>query len=854
MSNIINITETAGGVVVVDKSATAAATQAAAAANASNVSAVSAAQCSATATAAAVSAAASLALTNNSAPVAIYSTTTALAAAHPTGASGIYLVTADGHWYYWSGSAWTSGGVYQATGIADASVTPRSLDGALSAIFNQQMAEMDCTGTAIYQTATMDHFSAPSSTFTGWCFAFNYSGTAFQVLRLAVKPETACTVKVTVYGANRTTILAVATRYISDLSGATVCFYLPVEINRTLTADTVLYVGIESLGRAIRMPRHINATYNASLQPNTTTYPAAYCTVGDGANVWANASYSTDYIHPIEFFPLSAIVGWMKDNFINTRNIIDATITKPKLNYDLNKIVDTALTLMDCTGTAIYQTATMDHFSAPSSTFTGWCFAFNYSGTAFQVLRLAVKPETACTVKVTVYGANRTTILAVATRYISDLSGATVCFYLPVEINRTLTADTVLYVGIESLGRAIRMPRHINATYNASLQPNTTTYPAAYCTVGDGANVWANAASYSTDYIHPIEFFALSSVGTKNYKIVDPSITQIALPPIIYAVKNRETNVYFDNTIIDDASNYDFNADCDYGQQQQERWTAAPTGLSASTLTISLFDNKSALPLTTATTSVHVADVEAGSGLSKKMLVIGDSTTAAGDITAELLTLFGAHNINMQLLGTKGSGSNQHEGISGWTIAKFYADATSPFVYQSAFNFAHYMSANSYSGVDYVVINLGINDVFQVTDNGLPLVIATCLAQLDAMIVNILAYSASIKIGLCLTIPPCLTQDGFGNFYQTGFTRWQQKKNSVLFVRALISHFQNVSNVYLVPINANIDTANNFPTTLASVNSRNSNSITRITNGVHPANSGYCQIADSIYAWLKNMF
>ena len=41
-----------------------------------------------------------------------YATVAALTAAHPTGDENTYLVEADGHWYYWSGSAWTDGGQY----------------------------------------------------------------------------------------------------------------------------------------------------------------------------------------------------------------------------------------------------------------------------------------------------------------------------------------------------------------------------------------------------------------------------------------------------------------------------------------------------------------------------------------------------------------------------------------------------------------------------------------------------------------------------------------------------------------------------------------------------------------------
>lgn len=52
----------------------------------------------------------------NGSPKGTYPTLSALQSAFPTGATGIYVVTADGEWYYWSGSAWTAGGIYQATG------------------------------------------------------------------------------------------------------------------------------------------------------------------------------------------------------------------------------------------------------------------------------------------------------------------------------------------------------------------------------------------------------------------------------------------------------------------------------------------------------------------------------------------------------------------------------------------------------------------------------------------------------------------------------------------------------------------------------------------------------------------
>jgi lysophospholipase L1-like esterase len=66
------------------------------------------------------------AITNvgNGSPKGTYATLTALQTAFPTGTTDIYLVTADGGWYYWSGTAWTKGGTYQSSGILDKSITP----------------------------------------------------------------------------------------------------------------------------------------------------------------------------------------------------------------------------------------------------------------------------------------------------------------------------------------------------------------------------------------------------------------------------------------------------------------------------------------------------------------------------------------------------------------------------------------------------------------------------------------------------------------------------------------------------------------------------------------------------------
>lgn len=48
-------------------------------------------------------------------PKGVYATLTALQSAFPVGNTNTYVISANGGWYYWSGSVWINGGTYQAS-------------------------------------------------------------------------------------------------------------------------------------------------------------------------------------------------------------------------------------------------------------------------------------------------------------------------------------------------------------------------------------------------------------------------------------------------------------------------------------------------------------------------------------------------------------------------------------------------------------------------------------------------------------------------------------------------------------------------------------------------------------------
>jgi len=71
----------------------------------------------------------------------------------------------------------------------------------------------------------------------------------------------------------------------------------------------------------------------------------------------------------------------------------------------------------------------------------------------------------------------------------------------------------------------------------------------------------------------------------------------------------------------------------------------------------------------------------------------------------------------------------------------------------------------------------------------------------------------------------------------------------------MISKYGNRENerIYLISDYVKLVTVHGFPVGVVPANSRAAEKITRMVNAVHPSESGYKQMADSIYAWMKGM-
>ena len=152
-----------------------------------------------------------------------------------------------------------------------------------------------------------------------------------------------------------------------------------------------------------------------------------------------------------------------------------------------------------------------------------------------------------------------------------------------------------------------------------------------------------------------------------------------------------------------------------------------------------------------------------------------------------------------------------------------------------------------------VTIFLGCNDTFNSTDEDVDKRIDDMFKHYDTLVAMIHGLSKNTAIGAFLPVPPAASQDAFGANYQCGQTRWQYKRNQTRLVERMIERYggREKENLWLVPVNVNLDCQRNYPRTTALWNSRSAEKGVRLSNGVHPAAEGYRQIGDSLCAWLK---
>ena len=333
----------------------------------------------------------------------------------------------------------------------------------------------------------------------------------------------------------------------------------------------------------------------------------------------------------------------------------------------------------------------------------------------------------------------------------------------------------------------------------------------------------------------------------EELKLKSECIKEFVLPSVIPVVKEFETNIFWDNTLLN--TNINSVERIDVGNSiggrnnvMKDRWRI---NLSSSQTDITqtfnvYFDNTTNVSQSLSIPIVAL-DKSLGSGQTKDIIFIGDSLTDNNKYQPELLNLFNNDVMNINLLGSRGSSPNLHEGRSGWT-SKHYCTTSNfngkdnafwnPSI--SKFDFSYYMTSQDYSKVDYVFIHLGTNCLAnQNTET---------LSYFKEMVNSIKAFNSDIVVFIGLCPPLSSRSDNFS-----------LKNKRIKLIKLLLNEFDNRQGerILISPLILNFDAYNGFPSQGMSGTRHDNENLKVVTDNTHPLQSEYFKMADTIYCSIK---
>ncbi|WP_299081913.1 hypothetical protein, partial [uncultured Paraglaciecola sp.] len=326
--------------------------------------------------------------------------------------------------------------------------------------------------------------------------------------------------------------------------------------------------------------------------------------------------------------------------------------------------------------------------------FSGWGETYTANGVSFNAIRAKIigralnipassKWERIHAVVRTgaIPGGTENTVLAIGSvrvRKTSDtLTDVTIILKDPVT-GSIVTIDDGDFIGgkyfIGLYARTLLGDFAAMAEHFGSLPNGETSY---YTTTGEPINgAWAlNSGNSRLGVEH---LLLTNPVTTVNYNATDEFKNDVNdvvsaqnwAPPKMYAVEGLETSVYFDNLIAGDYDDYHWSVSgLSKGIQQNERWmlNLDAADIGGGTQSITVYQKGTESALFTKNIELEAALASAGTGVTVNYMMIGDSLTASGVITSTLLALASSDPLTINMVGIRGSGSNLHEGRSGWT-------------------------------------------------------------------------------------------------------------------------------------------------------------------------------------------
>lgn len=307
--------------------------------------------------------------------------------------------------------------------------------------------------------------------------------------------------------------------------------------------------------------------------------------------------------------------------------------------------------------------------------------------------------------------------------------------------------------------------------------------------------------------------------------------SELILPDKIWALEGEQVTLYMDNAMMNKTGE----------ESETVKAVGEPAEADRNKITFNAEEDFDMPILFGSGEKYNIAVSTVKEGVMEKpvkVMLLGDSLINEEKYPKYLKEMMGD---DIELTGTRGADGMKHEGRGGWAVYDYCnTDSkygfTNPFLNEGKFDFSYYMDKQGFDGLDYVVINLGINDLNLIGHNGTDEI----LGSFDKVIKSIWDYNGSIQI--IINTPIML--------FDTGET--VTAKNARLeFIRELNLKYGEKDGIYIAPVYLMLDPYLDFKLKEPVIDDENQDGSLIVTDTTHPADSGYEKIAKSTCDTIK---
>ena len=380
-----------------------------------------------------------------------------------------------------------------------------------------------------------------------------------------------------------------------------------------------------------------------------------------------------------------------------------------------------------------------------------------------------------------------------------------------------------------------------------------------------------------------------------------PPGLSLTLPEVIYAAPGIESCIYFRN-VVDSAvpDQYAYEVRCLKGTQGKHRWfwTPGPDDAGKSfELELRLFNDYGLV--ISGKTRIVVAGAAANPERKITLALLADSGINCG-YPQHLMKLMHSQGFpNYMPVGSL-SGVNQlakpgeaaHDGYGGFSWNSFlsrwfYSEEELPPVQQAAereqmlklgvrklpksqawrlrspllklengkkiLDIPGWLARiNQGKTPDFIIVQLGGNDMFGCRPEKLDSQIAAVMAQAGKLLTELRKHAPDAVIGVA-TAPAGCGQDGFGANYGCRQSQYQYRRNIQRYNRELPVTVRKLADpkILIVPLHQCIDPDCSYLTAEVPVHARSSKKVCRDSNALHASKEGGMQLGDALYCWLR---